>query len=254
MKRFLFVITVGSLMLIACGSHYQLSNVSRTRIIVDSKYDANLSSEAQAFLLPFTQKVDSLMGPVVGQVASSMDVFRPESKLSNLLPDIFMYMSKQYNEQPDFAVYNMGGIRASLIKGNVTYGDVLAVAPFENKICFLTLTGDKVLELFGQIAHRGGEGVSHGVQLQITNDGKLLSAKLNGETINSSALYRVTTIDYLAQGNDGLTAFKSATDLNSPSDESNNARYVIRDYFLEMKQAGKVVESNIEGRIVVVEK
>jgi 2',3'-cyclic-nucleotide 2'-phosphodiesterase (5'-nucleotidase family) len=108
-----------------------------------------------------------------------------------------------------------------------------------------------VLELFSQIAHRGGEGVSRGVQMEITKDGKLLSARLFGKAIDPEANYRIATIDYLAQGNDGLTAFKSGTNLNSPTDEKNNARFIIRDYFLEMSKQGKVVDSKVEGRIVV---
>ena len=145
----------------------------------------------------------------------------------------------------------MGGIRAALSKGKVTYGDVLDVAPFENKICFLTLSGEKVLELFSQIAMRGGEGVSKGVQLVITKDGQLLSARVNGKEIDPQASYRITTIDYLAQGNDGMPAFKSGTDLNSPKDDKNNARYVITDYFREMMKAGKAVDAKVEGRIII---
>lgn len=77
---------------------------------------------------------------------------KPESDLSNLLCDILVWEGQRRGENPDFAVYNMGGMRASFLKGDITYGDVLAVAPFENKICFLTLTGEKTLELFQQIA------------------------------------------------------------------------------------------------------
>ena len=43
-------------------------------------------------------------------------------------------------------VYNMGGMRADLPKGDVTYGDVLNIAPFENKITFATLSGADVLD------------------------------------------------------------------------------------------------------------
>jgi 2',3'-cyclic-nucleotide 2'-phosphodiesterase (5'-nucleotidase family) len=218
---------------------------------VDKTYDANPDAKAMAFLAPYKQKVDSIMGPVVGEVAHNMAASRPESDLSNLLPDIFVYMAKNYGEKPDFAVYNMGGIRSAFAKGKVTYGDVLDVAPFENKICFLTLTGEKVKELFAQIAKRGGEGVSKGVELVITKDGQLVSARLNGKEIDPSAKYRVTTIDYLAQGNDGLVAFKSATDLKSPQEDSNNARYVIRDYFQEMMKQGIVVDAKVEGRFKV---
>lgn len=252
MKKYLIVLSAASvLMLMACTTHYKLTDVSRTRILVDKTYDANPNAAAVAFLAPYKAKVDSVMGPVVGEVACDMAADRPESNLSNLLPDIFIYMAKNYGEKPDFAVYNMGGIRSALSKGKVTYGDVLDVAPFENKICFLSLTGEKVLELFAQIAHRGGEGVSKGVELVITKDGQLVSARLHGKEIDPQATYRVTTIDYLSQGNDGLTAFKSATDMNSPKEDSNNARYIIRDYFKEMMTKGVVVDAKVEGRIVV---
>ena len=240
-----------ALLFAGCTSHYQLTDVSQTRILVDNRYDATPDVAAAAFLAPFKQKVDSVMGPVVGRAACDMVADRPESALSNLLPDIFMYMAKYYQEKPDFAVYNMGGIRAALSKGDVTYGDVLDIAPFENKICFVTLSGEQVMHLFEQIAFRGGEGVSKGVQLVITKDGHLVSARLNGQPIDPKASYRITTIDYLVQGNDGLTAFKEGTNLNSPSDSKNNARYVISDYFREMMEAGKAVDAKVEGRIIV---
>ena len=248
----MLLLDVSSVMLLtACSSHYQLTDVSRTRILVDKTYDAAPDAAAAAFLAPYKQTVDSVMGPVVGESDRDMAAERPESTLSNLLPDIFMHMAQHYNEKPDFAVYNMGGIRAALSKGKVTYGDILDVAPFENKICFLTMSGEKVLELFSQIALRGGEGVSKGVQLVITKDGQLLSARVNGKEIDPQASYRITTIDYLAQGNDGMPAFKSGTDLNSPKDDKNNARYVITDYFREMMKAGKAVDAKVEGRIII---
>lgn len=252
MKKF-FVLgaTATVLLLTACTTHYQLSGVSQMRIVVDNTYDAQPNAAAAAFLAPYKQKVDSVMGPVVGRIARDMEAKRPESDLSNLLADIFLYMAKEYKETPDFAVYNMGGIRAAFSKGDVTYGDVLDVAPFENKISFLTLTGENVLELFSQIAKRGGEGVSKGVQLVITEDGRLVSAHLFGKEIDPQAKYRVTTIDYLAQGNDGMPAFKNGTNLYSPKDDKNNARYVIRDYFQEMLQKGVVVDSKVEGRIII---
>ena len=240
-----------ALLFAGCTSHYQLTDLSQTRILVDNRYDATPDVAAAAFLAPFKQKVDSVMGPVVGRAACDMVADRPESALSNLLPDIFMYMAKYYQEKPDFAVYNMGGIRAALSKGDVTYGDVLDIAPFENKISFITLSGEQVMHLFEQIAFRGGEGVSKGVQLVITKDGHLVSASLNGQPIDPKASYRITTIDYLVQGNDGLTAFKEGTNLNSPSDSKNNARYVISDYFREMMEAGKAVDAKVEGRIMV---
>ena len=186
----------------AFAQKYKVAKVERTRILVDQKWDALPDAEATRFIAPYKSKVDSIMGPVVGHIAHDMTRHRPESKLSNLLCDILVWGGKQFEEQPVFAVYNMGGIRSNLAKGKVTVGDVNDMAPFENKICFLTLKGDKVLELFQQIAHRGGEGLSHAVRMVITKDGKLKSVTLNGEPVDPEKCYRVATLDYLAEGND----------------------------------------------------
>ena len=74
----------------------------------------------EAFLLPYKHQVDSLMSPVVGEVSEYMSARKPESTLSNLLADILLWGGKNYQESPDFAVYNMGGIRAAFAQGDVT--------------------------------------------------------------------------------------------------------------------------------------
>lgn len=233
------------------SSHYKVSSISRSRILIDKRYDTNPDAEANAFITPYKLKVDSIMGPVIGKSAHFMDKYRPESELSNLLCDILVWAGKDFNEKPVFSVYNMGGIRAALAEGNVTIGDINEMAPFENKICFLTLSGEKTLELFQQIAMRGGEGVSHAVKMVITKDHKLVSATINGKPINPKDSYRIATLDYLAEGNDQLTAFKSGTDVLAPKQRENNVRYIIMNYFREQTALGKSVESHIEGRIVV---
>lgn len=240
-----------SALLCACGSHTAFTSVTRSRILIDSRFDNVQDAQAEAFIAPYKVKVDSIMSPVMGEVACSMSAKKPESKLSNLLSDILIWAAKDYNEAPVFSVYNIGGMRSAFAKGKVNYGHILDVAPFENKICFFDMSGDKVMELFEQIAMVGGEGVSHGVQMVITPDGKLVSVRLNGKEIDRNATYRVASIDYLAQGNDRLEAFKSKTNLNSPQTPENNLRYIICNYFKAMTAEGKMVDAVVEGRIVV---
>ena len=244
------VLTV-AVMVSSCRSQYMMSGIERSRIVVDQRYDALNDGRADALMAPYKQVVDSMMSPVVGETARYMAAHRPESELSNLLADILVWAGKAYQEKPVFGVYNMGGIRAALAKGKVTFGDILDVAPFENKIAFVTLSGEKVMELFRQMAMTGGEAVSHGVQLVFTKDHQLKSALLHGREIDPQASYRIASIDYLIQGNDKMEAFKASTEVNSPQEESNNLRYIIMDYFREQMKQGKVVDSQIEGRIVI---
>ena len=255
--RLLFSGFIAALLMSSCApKHYQLKGVERSRIIIDSRYDQNPDQAAAKFLEPYKRVNDSIMGPVVGQVAHNMHAARPESDLSNLLADILIWAAKDYNEQPVMAVYNKGGIRADLTKGDVTYGDVLDVAPFENKISFTTLTGEKLMELFRQIAYRGGEGVSKGVELVIKMDekgetGELVSARLHGQEIDPQAEYRVATLNYLLEGNDGMPAFLDGTNSVAPQEASNNTRFLIMNYFRDMQAKGIVVDSKVEGRIKI---
>ena len=80
---------------------------------------------------------------------------------------------------------------------------------------------------------------------------KLLDCRLNGEPIDDSKTYRVATLDYLAQGNDKLEAFKSGTDVVSPQTQENNVRFIIMNYFRDQMAQGKAVSREVEGRIIV---
>ena len=250
-KTALFYLMTVTVMLTACKHHYEVAGIQRSRILIDARYDANPDQRAAEFLKPYRHKVDSVMGPIVGRSAKYMTAQRPEGTLSNLLADILVWAAKEYGEQPAFGLYNMGGVRADLPKGNVTYGDVLDVAPFENKIAFITLKGDVLLDLFRQIASTGGEGLSHSVRMVITQDLQLKSVTINGQPIDPQKDYRIASIDYLLGGTDKMEAFKRGTDINSPKDASNNTRFIIMNYFREMTKQGREVDSNIEGRVTV---
>ncbi len=251
MDRKLVIIIMMIVGLTACRTHYQVASVERSTILVDSRYDAHPDAEAAQFLQHYAHIVDSVMGPKVGRSAKYMTPHRPESELSNLLADILVWAAKDYQEQPDFGVYNMGGIRADLPKGDVTYGDVLDIAPFENKISFATLSGADVLELFSEMASVGGEGVSHAVRMVITRDGRLVSVTIHGKPIDPQQDYRIATIDYLLGGTDNMSAFKKSRDINSPQQVENNSRFIIMNYFREQKRQGKEVDAQIEGRVVI---
>lgn len=235
----------------ATAQHYRLQDVKRTQIRIDNRYDKQPDKAALGFLAPYKQKVDSMMSPIMGTTSHYMTGHRPESDLSDLLSDILVWYGTQTGEHIDFGMYNIGGIRAALPKGNVTYGDVLNVAPFENHITFLTLTGSKVLELFGQVASVGGEGVSESVRLVITADGKLKSATIGGKPVDTNATYRVATIDYLAHGNDKMEAFKAGTNVVSPQEEKYDTRDIIAHYFKTMSADNKIIDTQTDGRITV---
>ena len=113
-----FFLLASMALLMSCRQHYEVVGIQRSRILIDARYDAQPDMKAIDFLKPYKHVVDSVMGPVVGRSAKYMTAQRPEGTLSNLLPDILVWAAKDYQEHPDFALYNMGGVRADLPKGD----------------------------------------------------------------------------------------------------------------------------------------
>lgn len=248
LQTIVIVVAMLSASVTTMAQKYHVTKIERTRITVDNRYADD--KEAAEYLAPYKHKVDSLMSPVVGETARYMKSYYPESELSNLLADIMVWCGTMYNEKPDLGFYNLGGIRASLPEGKVTFGDVLDVAPFENKICFITLTGEQLTRLCQQMCKGMGAGISHGLCIHMKNH-ELLWAKVNGEDIVADKKYRVATLDFLLQGNDNLMELKYGTEINSPQDEHSNTRYLIVEYFKQKMAKGEKVDSQIEGRFVI---
>jgi 2',3'-cyclic-nucleotide 2'-phosphodiesterase (5'-nucleotidase family) len=206
-------------------------------------------TRANEVLQPFRSKVDSVRKPVLGVSDIYMEAERPESPLSNFLADLYLAQAPKYKQKKvDLAILNMGGIRNAMPKGDVTYGDVQDISPFNNHYCVVTLRGKDLLSLFREMAKNGGEAVSGNVRMVITPEGKLLKATLNGEPINEKRKYRIATIDYLSEGNDGMVSFKKAVKVKQTD---VLARDVIVDYLKSEHTAGRTVTAKKDGRVRV---
>ena len=231
------------------AQRYEIGQVDARRYELTSAWDVFPDSAALRVLAPYSRAVDSIMSPVLGECEDEMWVARPESPLSNFLADVLLDASARVGKKADIGLCNIGGIRSALPKGVITYGNVLDVCPFESKMCILSLTGKTLMELFRQIAERGGEGLS-GARLVISPDGKLLSAEVGGRPVDEGKDYTVATIDYLAEGNDRMAAFREAKSKTFPP-EPLLLRTVFLDYVKECERKGRFVDAPAGGRITV---
>ena len=237
----------------SCHSGYSLTSVEGSRIEVTAALDANPDSAAIAILAPYQKTVDSIMSPVIGQSVRFMDRFRPESELSNLVADILRHSASAYiGRAADVAVTNMGGLRTALPEGDITFGNIYEITPFENTLCIVTMNGALLRELFENMAAVHGEGLS-GACLVISKDGKLVSATVGGKEIDEAKEYKVATLDYLAEGNDHMNAFAKVADADKLLPEKATVRQLFLNYVSEQTKAGKKIDSKIEGRITVKE-
>lgn len=254
MKRFylqhlLELVLIAVFLLTSCHSAYEITKVEGGRVPIDSTWDVKPDAEAVALLVPYKAKIDSVMYSVVGTAEFSMDRSRPESLLSNLVADVLRESAAEVLSKPaDMGLVNIGGIRNSLTKGLVRTENIYEILPFENSLCVLTIKGSVLKQLFENIAAKGGEGVS-GVQLKISKNGKLLQGTIGGKLVADEGVYTIATIDYLADGNDGMIALPQADKRECPKDAT--VRSLFMKYVEAQTAAGKKVTSRMEGRITI---
>ncbi len=243
------VILAAVFLLSSCHSVYEVAKAEGTMVAIDSTWDIKPDAEAVALLAPYKAKVDSIMYRVVGMAEMSMDKGAPESLLSNLVADVLRDAAGQVLGKPaDMGLINMGGLRNVLTEGPITCENIYEILPFENSLCVLTMKGVYLKELFNNIAARHGEGVS-GVQLVITKDGKLLQGTVGGRPVEDEQLYTIATIDYLADGNDGMIALPQAEKRECP--EGATLRGLFMEYVERQTAAGKKITSRLEGRVTI---
>ena len=215
------------------------------RVEVTNRLDINPDAAAQSIMEKYKPAVDSVMAPVLGRSLVPMSAGRPESLLSNWAADVMMEFSDIIDGQKaDFGLVNMGGLRNNMPEGTVRRGNILLISPFDNRLTIVHLQGSDLLCLFQEIAAVHGEGVSHEVKLVITADGKLADAKVCGQPIDPERIYRIATLDYLAEGNDRLYSLKK-----DPKPAVSNL--FTRDCMMQSIERAGTITSQIEGRITV---
>jgi 2',3'-cyclic-nucleotide 2'-phosphodiesterase (5'-nucleotidase family) len=226
----------------------EVSEITCEKVVIDSTLDAQTDPALEAFVDSYRQQIDSVMHQQIGVASQTMTAGKPQSLLANFTADILLEAGKEYTGKPVvLAVMNNGGLRAAINEGPVTVGDIFNVFPFENELVVLQLKGSEVNDLFRRLAAIGGEGLA-GCRFVAQNN-KVKSLLVDGKQVDDNADYWLATIDYLADGNSGMSVFEKATDrINT----GIRLRDVMLTYIQRLTAAGKEVNSQIDNRINVL--
>ena len=149
---------------------------------------------------------------VLAYSEESMHNTLKESRLSNWFVEIMMEkVSEMAGKKVDVGICNMGGIRASMPKGDVILDDIKSMFPFKNYIVYLELPGSELKAIFSKMAATRFEAVA-GAQIEVENK-QVVSAKIGGEDIVDDKLYGVATISFLLKGGDGYAFAEHASNM-----------------------------------------
>jgi 5'-nucleotidase len=155
-----------------------------------------------------------------------------ESPAGNLVADAQRWATSANGAQ--IAFMNPGGVRSDLTypdssgegDGVVTFGEAFTFQPFGNTLVTFPMTGAQIIDVLEEQCQPGFAsrpflhlGVSAGFTYDLARTidaGQCTSvtisnAKLNGVPLDDAATYFVTVNNFLADGGDNFTTFKTVT-------------------------------------------
>jgi len=208
-----------------------------TRDVVSARAD-NLIVRTDAYAKDAEQTAliyayDELVKPLSEQPAGSITATLSreegptgESALGDIITDAQLAATRsQQDGGAVIAFTNSGGIRASVPKtpdGRVTYADLFAAQPFGNTLVTVTMTGAQIKALLEQqwlnqpkpriLQVSKGFAYTWDDKRQLGDFVAAEGITLDDRPIDPAARYRVTVNSYLADGGDGFSVLKEASE------------------------------------------
>jgi len=148
----------------------------------------------------------------------------------------------------DFAFLNLGGVRDELQKGPITYRNIFNVMPFDNQIVSFTVDG----KFLKEIIEMRVSGSRHGLRVagvkviysKTREDyDRVTSLMIGGKPWKADKMYKITTTDFLLQGNAGLTMLTKI-----PENQIERAEINLRDVIVDYIKTNSPVENKIDDR------
>lgn len=209
--------------------NYQLIPINLKKEVKDAEgkktyvtYQEAIPADSQlaALLDQYQHKGDELLGVKVGHTNGRLEGERKIIRFQQTnLGKLFAYVQMQ-KVGADLSVVNSGGVRDSINAGDVTYKDILKVAPFGNTITYVELTGaelEKYLQVVGlKRVDSGGYAQFAGVSMLVDWQHQTVGdIKIQGKPLNPLQKYRLAVSNFCAIGGSGypvLTQYPSYVD------------------------------------------
>lgn len=225
---------------------------------------------AAKILEPYTKQVEARMASPVGATSKVFlnglrnlgGVRAGETNLGNLITDGMLEKAKEIDPDVTIAFQNGGGIRSSIHKGEVTYGDVLTVLPFGNPLAIVELSG---AELKSTLEHSVKEypnesgGFLHVAGMKFIFDpfqpagSRVISLEVAGKEVVDSTMYKAATNVFTARGGDGFEALGKAYEEGRASEPGFSDWENFADHLKSLQTVSKGIEGRIMAKVPFVD-
>jgi 2',3'-cyclic-nucleotide 2'-phosphodiesterase/3'-nucleotidase/5'-nucleotidase len=185
------------------------------RVSIDTPYVDRVTPDPAltALVARYQRAVDSITSRPVATLRYALRREPGEGgeyPLGRLLADAYRNIGRA-----DVALVNNGGIRTDLPAGRVTYGDLFAVTPFQNRLVRVAVPGVVLREAL-EHALAGGTPDAHVSGVEVWYDPRqpagrrVQKVKLpNGRDLDPRATYSLAVPDFVADGGSGFAMLKT---------------------------------------------
>lgn len=246
MKKILIPLFLLLILFSSCKQkQYELKSLEGQMILMDETFDTNKDPVADSIFNFYKVYAASIMDSVIGYNKVFMDKgLREESLLGNFAADVVAVIAEEiFDTKIDMGLMNRGGLRTSLPQGKITLGDVYKVFPFENYLSVIEITGKDLREQLEVFAKTNVQCVSR-IKLTI-KDKKLVNAIIDGKPIDDTKIYKIATIDFIAEGNDNMKVLKNAI-------SRTDSPVLIREAIAQYVYDNSPIDAKKDGRVVVL--
>jgi 5'-nucleotidase len=185
--------------------------------------DAGAGLHPDVAVARLTRQAVAAVGPRVARIVAHIDLALTrsmsasgESVLGDLIAD-----AQRAAVQADVGLMNPGGLRADLSAGAITWGDILTVHPFGNRILLLQMTGAQLLRTLEEQWSADPTAIprilkTSGLYYQwdparAAGSHVVRACDAHREPLRATALYRVAVNDFLVGGGDDFRSFGGLT-------------------------------------------
>jgi 2',3'-cyclic-nucleotide 2'-phosphodiesterase (5'-nucleotidase family) len=243
LNRFYQILFIGiALFATGCSSNYNYDNIDYSRIDIIGLEDSTLTDIINVYKDSIDLKLDNVIGFSKGlYTKDDYSKIKFNSSLGNLIADIIYKQAdsvfyKSFGNNIDFVLQNHGGIRSSLLEGEIKLTDAYKILPFENEIVVLEISKEVFDEM---VLFLSNEKFPHPISgFSIMNDKALIDKE---KSLNDK--FFLATNDYLLSGGDNMFFLER-------NSRVFNLGYSLRDAFIDYTSNEEVLESKVDNRFI----
>lgn len=249
----LFFVTILTLNLfISCKSgHLTNYKIDGKQIPITETYNSDKSIDS--FVSPYRNHINKDLDIILSYCPETLDKSKGEfqTNIGNLIADACVTIAnplfiKKEKKTIDGAIFNHGGIRSIIPKGNVSKRTAFEVMPFENSLVVVALKGDQIYELANYFVKERKPHPLNGIHITIGKNNLVNQVLIHNEPIDQKKTYFILTSDYLANGGDNMSFFLKN---EGKFDLEYKMRNVLIDYFT----SHKIIEADHSERVIKIQ-